>query len=525
MAINYAEKAEKKIKYSDDVYYLNYSDKFELWLNYNKIACFNSLGLVNKYLFNKYLNKERGAKRVYVYTPYFEQVYDAYKEYENETCLIVKNYRDGKDIVAFQIFGGITYKEIKYYLGTDKIENVNPLNFCELIEKYHYGKLISRSFNCSLKEICLTKEMQRFGDEKSLPYSVMKELFSNASLAPVIYSDINKEFKNVYCYDFDSAYIAKYFKYKFPVDFCACDDPNSENAVLIRLRIKKIKAKDSKTCFLSLADRSNGTKLITPTKKSKKVLMAEEIVVTVFWFELEMIDKYYVYDEMIKEAAWTARFERLPESFLNSVLETYKTKEEAKRNNEPYADKKVILNRIHGFFIAKKTIINKEGKYEKVPLYKHTPIQISFFVIAMQRYLMFKLIDEVGLENIVSAHTDSIKTKGNYDAFIKEWNEENKIKDSDTLGRLEFEGIMEKVVYFSNTRAKYIMDGEFKIKHGGIWIKDAEDILKEYTYDTFNKDSVYNHTVAKIFSSKGDENYLNRIQEKRVFSEVNDNEE
>lgn len=524
MSKDYAVIAERKIKYSDDVYYLNYSNEFDLWLNYKKIASFKNLKLVNKYLFDKYVDK-RGSRRVYVYTPYFEQIYEIYNKFKKETCLIEKNYRDGKDVVAFQVFGGITYKEIKYYLGTDKIDKTNPINFCELIEKYHYNKSISRSFNCALKEICLNEDMEEFGNKQSLPYSVMKEFFNNVSLAPVIYSDTNKEFENVYCYDFDSAYIAKYFRYKVPVNFSFCKDPNSNKAVLIRLRIKNIRAKSAKACFLSVANKSNGVKLITPTKRSKRVLMAKEIVITVFWFELEMIDKYYVYDEMIKEAAWIAEFKKLPDSFLNNVIDTYRTKEEAKRNNEPYADKKVILNRIHGFFLSRKTGVNKRGETDIVPIYQNTPVQISFFVIAMQRYLMFKLIDEIGLENIVSVHTDSIKTKGCYDEIVNKWNEEHKNKYSDTLGKLEFEGVMEKVVYFSNTRAKYIMDGEFKIKHGGIWCKDAEDILKEYTYDTFNKDSVYNHTVAKIFSSKGDENYLNRIQEKRVFSEVNDDEE
>ena len=72
MSEDYAVIAERKIKYSDDVYYLNYSNEFDLWLNYKKIASFNNLKLVNKYLFDKYVNK-RGARRVYVYTPYFEQ--------------------------------------------------------------------------------------------------------------------------------------------------------------------------------------------------------------------------------------------------------------------------------------------------------------------------------------------------------------------------------------------------------------------------------------------------------------------
>ena len=511
----------KNIRYSEDVYFLHYDKEFELWLNYEKIASFDSIRDFNKYLFEKYLKKDliKDLKRVYVYTIYFNELYDVFKPIGDEIALKVINRKMDGTIVSFQIFGGITYKEVKYYLGTDKIDGIDPKNYCELIEKYHSG-LAKHSFTTSLKSILLTDEMLNFGNNIRLPKSVMNELYTYASLAPIIYSDINKEFTNVYCYDFDSAYISKYFTYRYPVDFCPCINSNDPDAALIRLRIKKIKAKNLRFCWLSLADRSRGTNIFFMNRSSKRVVMADEIIITVFWFELEMIDAYYTYDEMIREKAWTANMERLPQSFRDIVLETYKVKEMSKRNSVPYEDKKVLLNRIHGFFITSKDY--EDGKEQ---IYSYVPMQIGFYTIAMQRYLMFKLIQEIGLENIVSAHTDSIKTKGNYNAIVDKWNEEHKNQFSDTLGKLEFEGIMEKVVYFSNTRAKYIMNGEFKIKHGGIWCKDAEDILDTYTYDTFNKDSVYNHTVLKVFGAKGDENFLDRIQEKRVFSEVNDYDE
>lgn len=517
MGRDYAALAKKKIKYSDDIYFLHYGTDFELWLNYEKIASFNNIKSFNEYLFNKYIGA-KVARRVYIYVIYFDELYNIFEPHKNEVALRVINKKNNVEITSFQVFGGITYKKAKYYLGTDKIDNIDPKNYCELIEKFH-NSLAKHTFTTSLKDIIFTKEIQNFGSRERLPYSVIQELYDYASLAPIIYSDINKEFKNVYCYDFDSAYIAKYFKVKFPVDFQPCS-VDSKSASLIRLRIKNIKAKNIRFCCLSLANRDCGTNIIFINKKSKKVLKADEVVISVFWFELEMIEQFYTYDEIIKEKAWSSRFEELPESFKQAVFDIYSTKEEAKHNEQPYADKKVLLNRIHGFFLT-----SKEYNGKKEPMYPNLPIQIGFFTIAIQRYFMIKLIQQIGLKNIVSAHTDSIKTKGNYDAIVKEWNEKNKNKYSDTLGMLEFEGVMEKVVYFSNTRAKYIMDGEFHIKHGGIWVKDAEDILNTYTYDTFNGNSPYKHTLIKTFSSKGDDNYLNRIQEQRMFSEVDSDEE
>ena len=515
--MDYEHIAKRRIKYSDDIYFLNYESIFELWLNSEKVKSFNTIGEVNKYLFEKYVNK-RPARRVYVYTIYFDEMYDIYMKVKDQVCLKVNNYKNHQFVEAFQIFGGITYKDAKYYLGTDKIEKIKPSNYCELIKRFHNVN-IKFSFTSSLRNLLLSKEIQELGDEESLPYSVIQELYHYASLAPIIYSETNKEFKNVYCYDFDSAYINKYFTCRFPKNFRVCD-VDSKKAVLIRLRIKNIKAKNPRFCCLSVANKDCGTRIIYPTKESKRVLMAKEIVISVFWFELQMIKECYVYDEMIREMAWTAELEELPQSFLDTVAEVYNTKEQAKHCGEPYADKKVILNRIHGFFLTKKNI-----REQIQPMYQSMPIQIGFFTIALQRYMMYELIKKVGLNNIVSAHTDSIKTKGNFDDVVKEWNESHKNKYSDTMGVLESEGIMEKVVYFSNTRAKYIMDGQFKIKHGGIWEKDAQDIVNNYTYETLTNASNYSHTVAKAFRATEEGNYLKRYQETRIFSEGNCNEE
>lgn len=516
--MDYEAIAQRKIEYSKDVYFLNYDVEFELWLNSEKVETFDNIKSINEFLFKKYIDK-RGARRVYVYTVYFNEMFMAYNKIKEKVAMKISNYKNNEEPKAFQIFGGITYKDAKYYLGTDKIDNIKPSNYCELIDKFHCCSNIKHSFTSSLKDIVFNKDMQEFGKKGSLPYAVMQELYNYASLAPVIYSETNKEFENIYCYDFDSAYIDKYFKCRFPKNFRMCK-PDAKNAVLIRLRIKNIKAKNPRFCCLSLANKDCGTKVIYPTAESKRVLAAEEIIVSVFWFEIPMIEKHYTFGEMIRERAWAADMEKLPDSFLAAVLDVYKTKEEAKRCGEPYADKKVLLNRIHGFFLTKKEYM---GKPE--PMYPNLPMQVGFFTIALQRFMMLNLIDKVGLENIVSAHTDSIKTKGNYDAVVKEWNDNNKNTYSDTMGVLEFECIMEKVVYFSNTRAKYIENGKFKVKHGGIWIKDAEDIINNFTYDTLDSKSVYKHTVKKAFSSNENKNYLKRTQEFRVFSEGDVNEE
>lgn len=515
MNYDYEAIDNRKIKYSDDIYFLNYNENFELWLNREKVKSFDTLRDVNNWLFQTYVNK-RPAARVYVYTVLFREIMDYYKN-TTQFGFKITNKKNNTEPMAFKIFGGITYKNAKYYLGTDKTDKINPANYCDLIKMFHNSN-IRHNFTSSLNERLFKNndEMKEFGNPENLPFSILSELYNNASLAPIIYSEINKEFENIYCYDFDSAYIAQYFQCKFPYKFTYTGTKltqGSEN--FVRAKFINIRAKNPRFLSLSVANRKNGKNIIFMDKQSKRVLMADEVVVSFFYnLDMDIINYDYEYDEIIIEAVWKVDMKPLPKSFRDVVLELYKTKEEAKKKGEPYADKKVLLNRIHGFFLTKSNVGGVDRQ-----IYASLPAQIGFYTIARQRRIMRNLIEKIGLENIISAHTDSIKTKGCFDAAVEEYNKTHRTKYSDTLGMLQSEGVMEKVVYFSNTRAKYIMDGVFKTKHGGIDEFTNNIILKTYTYETLNNLSPYPHTLNKIFKREEGRNYLYRITENRVFSE------
>lgn len=510
--MDYEAIAKRKISYSEDIFFLSYEDNFTLWHNSAAIVSFDNLDLICAYLFKNYINK-RPAKRVYVYSTYFNELFRYFEEYE-DIAFKIMNLKADTEPKAFQVYGGITFKDAKYYLGTDKTEGIKPMNYCELIKRFH-NPLIRSSFTSYLKRFILDKEMMDFGSKENVPYTVVKELFANASLAPIIYSEVNKEYKNVYCYDFDSAYIAHYYKHKFPYKFTYCGKEIRGEETLVRARFINIKAKNVRFLPISTSPKRDGIGVKYANLKSNRFLMGKEVVLTFFYnLEMKIIDKYYDYDEMIIERCQEIEMRPLPLSFLRKVAELYRDKEEAKCRGESYADKKVLLNRIHGFFIT-----SKEYNGDKEQMYPEVPLQISFYTIALQRAAMCDIIEEIGLENIISAHTDSIKTKGNFDEIIKEYNDDCRLVGFDKLGQLEFEGIMEKVVYFSNTRAKYIMDGEFKIKHGGIDDYRAKEILSSYTYETLNSTSPYTYTTFKNFESIGDKDILIRESEIRIFSE------
>lgn len=258
--MDYEAIEKRNISYSKDVYFLHYDEVFELWLNGEKVSEFNNLNKVNAYLFNNYVNC-RPARRVYVYTTYFNEVYNYYGEYGNIGFkeLVKKNKEEVK---SFRIFGGITYKDAKYYLGTDKTEKINPKNYCELISRFH-STIIKHSFTSSLKDLLLDEDLTDFGTKENVPYSVLTELYNNTSLAPIIYSDINKEFKNVYCYDFDSAYVSHYYKHNFPYKFTYVGREIKEGQDnFIRAKFINIKAKDIRFLPFCTAAKENGVGIV-----------------------------------------------------------------------------------------------------------------------------------------------------------------------------------------------------------------------------------------------------------------------
>lgn len=520
--MDYTTIANRKIEYSDDVYFLNYNEEFELWLDSKLVESFLNLRDVNNWLFGKYVNR-RPARRVFVYTTYFNQIMEKYQQY-NDIAFVIKWEKNNHTVpVDFQIFGGITYRESKYYLGTDETDKIDPRNYCELINNFHHSNP-RHSFSTSLKELLLNDDMQEFGGPENVPLRVIKKMFENASLAPVIYSERNKEFTNVYCYDFDSAYIAHYYRYKFPYKFTYVGTNVNEKAdeYFAQVKIKNLRAKNKDFLPLSVADRKFAVKAWYPSRWSKRPVLADEITISIFLkLEIPVIKKFYDYDEIIIEDAWKVELRDLPLSFRERVKEMYLTKETLKERKEIYADKKVLLNRIHGFMITSKEDFGKPGK---IQMYTNTPAQIGFYTIALQRRMMCNLIDKIGLENIVSAHTDSIKTKGDFQTIIDKFNERYGIVGFEKLGRLESEGIMEKVIYFSHIRAKYIMDGEFKIKHGGILKQTAKQILTNYTYDTLSAKSKYGFVKKMKFERKDDRDVLSMEFDIRAFSEEGDDE-
>ena len=56
MNYDYEAIDNRKIRYSDDIYFLNYNENFELWLNREKVKSFDTLRDVNNWLFQTYVN-------------------------------------------------------------------------------------------------------------------------------------------------------------------------------------------------------------------------------------------------------------------------------------------------------------------------------------------------------------------------------------------------------------------------------------------------------------------------------------
>jgi hypothetical protein len=109
---------------------------------------------------------------------------------------------------------------------------------------------------------------------------------------------------------------------------------------------------------------------------------------------------------------------------------------------------------------------------------------------------MFLVIKEVGIGHVVSAHTDGIKIDFDAHEIIDKMNKERGILHG-SCGQWEFEGTLEDVYYLANTKAKYMENGQLKMKHGGISEEDITEFMSTHTWDNIQRDTLINITVKK----------------------------
>lgn len=417
-------------------------------------------------------------KQYTVIHDYFEKV----KKIEIKPIMI--GGENGKEI-GFTI-GSYKKRKVfypmKYKIGTDefdlekKEDREAALNFIEKVPSQAQS-----GYTSYLRNIVIT-------DEKYMSLNILYK----PSLSPLIFAKCGREFVNVKCRDFCSFYpfllTQELPHFKGYVKKEEIDLNDRTKTYYGGLRIYNIKAK-STFYSLSLVGENNETEIaagqgIGIVNAGTRLISADKVVIF-GWLSFlieELQDYEFDYVEITNEIA---EYElKIDQKLRAIVLENFERKQAKKRNGEPYKAEKVMLNRYYGFFITKEN--------------KSAPAHYGQFIVAKGKAILRRIALQIGLNDIVQGHTDSIKFVGNHQDVIDNYNATIEFEE---LGKLADEGTMEKVIYYNTNRAKYLMNGKVGLKHGGIADSDLTKIA-EMDYEEIDFKTEYYKTLENYYDEE-----------------------
>lgn len=426
----------------------------------------------------QYSNEPKGVI-VYVKDEYFNPLVRHIKRTNPDKLKEIKIYDKiiGCKLENEQYKFKKTFYKLKFKLGTEDLDVNNATAHIKEIP----NKSCQGYTSILRKQIKVSEELLDFTVGETAP-----------SLSPMLYAKLNKEHINVKCFDITSFY-PYLLTQELPhfdkiVDKKELDLTNKNFTYYGAIKIKDIKAK-TPLCTLSLVGNPKGDIMpgqgIDILNLGTRLISAREITLFGFLpFLLNFLKEYHYNSYEISKKI--ARFKLEQDSDLrNLIIEKFRIKQEKKNAGLDYLGEKVLLNRIYGFFITKGN--NSAAHY-------------SQYVVQKGKYILLNIIKQIGLNDVVHSHTDSIKFIGNHEDVINAYNDTIEFSE---LGRFVHEGTMEKVVFYGINKAKYLMNNKLGFKHGGIDKKDIEPLLK-MDYEKIDKDTDYNLTISYDYvSGKG----------------------
>lgn len=450
----------------------------ELKLNSKEVVLYTKNGVHSAPTLDSFIYdfQSTNGTIIYLREKFFNPIYQHLKRNAEEMVFEIKV---GDKHIGFTIKTGSvkttkTFYSMKYKIGTDELDVQKSLVLIE-----GAPTCCKSGYTSMLRKIIKVKEPM-------LDFTIDNK----PSLSPMIFAKTNKEFVNAKCFDITSFY-PFLLTQKLPMfqDFIEREEMeigNENETYYGAILIKKIKAK-STIYPLSLVgenmDRQvrNGQGL-NIVHCGTRLISADEVILFGFIPFLLNALKEYDYEEYVISKQ-VARFKlEIDWDLRKLVIEMFNVKQEKKRKGENYQGEKILLNRLYGFFITKGN---------------NAPAHYSQFIVQKGKNILLEIIRKIGLKDLVHSHTDSIKFVGSHEDVIEEY---NKTVEFEELGKFDFEGTMEKVIYYGTNKAKYIMNGELKFKHGGIEAKDIEPLLN-LTYEEIDKKTKYELTTFYVYSS------------------------
>lgn len=359
----------------------------------------------------------------------------------------------------------ITFYEMKYKIGADDFDIKDAY---KTIKERNY-KNWKQGFTSYLRSILKLDE--GLVEDVIGPYA--------PSLTPIIYTQVGKDFENVFCYDNVSAY--PYWLTQ-PLPHYVGHTTFTGEEMLQRkdktyygcITFKDLRGKNYITGHFPLGISTDSKKKPRLYGKNiylcgTRVVVAEEIMLFGYLDEiLEIAKRNYTF-ESYEIAEDVIEFDlKIDEGLRETVLEFFNRKQEKKRKKENNKGEKITLNRLYGFLITRGN---------------NAPAHYGQYIVSRQRLNIDRLIHEIGLENVVQSHTDSIKFIGEENIkFIDKYNEQIEFEE---LGKFDDEDLFQKCHYFTNITGKYLnRKGKVGLKHGG--------------YDEFGLAHLYKAKYEKI---------------------------
>ena len=430
------------------------------------------------YLTLNYVYKDN--KNIILYTNQLKLIAEYHIHYHSDYFNISTQtmFKNDKKVIAVKVLDSFVIRDMGYYYGSNKL----PVDTCLHLMQHEHIKRWNASYTNKIgTTICIDKIKAKFPAPNAI---ILNHMLNNTSQGPIIYSSFD-EAKNVYAYDVKSAYPA-ILLCKMPVKFVKTNVYDTSKIYFGKITIKNFKAKNK--YFLPLY---RGKK--TPEKcvlSGKRIFAGEEYSYYGFISHELRLLHYYNYQDVKISDLHECEMDYLPKESLLSIIKMFDLKNNAKGKPE-YAGYKQLFNRIFGYFITTKKVDDKLQIRDK-----SVPYQIGLWIISQQRQIMLDAIDRVGLNNVVSCHTDGIKTFGNYDDVFDYLNKKRGTIYKD-IGFWKKEEHIDRIQYYSNTRAKYKIGDEIGMKHGGINETDINNSIRGLKYDEINENTIIKMTIKE----------------------------
>lgn len=461
--------------------------KIILYYGKEEVHSFNNLHNMYEWLAGKH-------KRFYVYTNNLNLILEYYKLFNHEKYKM-KALRNGNKIYGLTVYNIVSFRDMKYRFGSN---NFSAAAAVEIISK---SDDTQTSFTSDLgRKIKADKIANEF---EPIQGRLRTAMLNETPKGAIILSNRGKEFTNVHCYDVCSAYIACLLEGGLPYKFEQVGRMEKGNKYFVKFKFKNLKAKNFQMLTLYITNKREGKELALA---NKRIISAQEYSFYSFYDEKWIIDQYYTYDSCEIKEIYKIEFRELPEETKSAIKRLYDDKLAAKGKVD-YEGFKQIVNRIYGFFITK--VSSKYGG-DRVRD-KEIPYQVGIWIIHRQRLFMAALIAAVGVEHVVSAHTDGVKFDCNVDEIVNRGNL-NRGEIYKDVGQWKKEEVLDRCFYFSNTIAKYEVNGEIKMKHGGISQEDVDEFLIGKTYDDIDEYAEFYMTVDKELICKKDRTYIKKYK-------------